>query len=114
MTILLDGEFLSGFDHRITANGQIDRKDLSGQNSSAAGGTRGGAWMLQVRLKIKMEDAEDLLALRAMFQADGFTEPTTDDGGRLPLIQPPLRAKSAPPGRGRHRWGWVARRACPR
>lgn len=72
MTILLDGNALPGFDHRITAQGQIERKDLSGQNSSTAGGHAGWkAWMLQVRMKIKMEDADDLLALRAMFQADG-------------------------------------------
>lgn len=85
MPLFLNGEFLPGFDHRITANGQIDRKDLSGQNSSTAGGHAGWkAWLLQVRLKIKMEDADDLLALRAMFQADGFTErtPTPFDGSR--------------------------------
>ncbi|MCH9047139.1 MAG: hypothetical protein IIA40_13675 [SAR324 cluster bacterium] len=85
MPLFLNGELLPGFDHRITANGQIDRKDLSGQNSSTAGGHAGWkAWLLQVRLKIKMEDADDLLALRAMFQADGFTERTTStvDGSR--------------------------------
>lgn len=78
MTILLDGDAFPGFDHRITANGQIDRKDFSGDGSSTAGGHAGWkAWLLQVRLKIAMEDADDLLALRAMFQADGFTERTT-------------------------------------
>ncbi len=43
MTIFLEGVKLPGFDHRVTAQGKIERKDLSGDTSSTAGGHGGGS-----------------------------------------------------------------------
>ena len=71
MTLLLDGDPIPGIDHRVTAQGQIERKDLSGQNSATAA-SHGGwkAWLLQVSVKVPMDDDIDLLRLRVLFQTE--------------------------------------------
>lgn len=71
MTPLLDGVPLPGYDHQIRAQGQIERKDLSGAQSSTAG-SHGGwkAWVLNVTCRVDKEQPNDLLALRRLFTAE--------------------------------------------
>ena len=75
MGIFLDGDKLPGYDHRVTAQCQIDSADLSGDTSSTATAHRGyKAWVLQVRTSINFENADQLLALRVMFEATAESE----------------------------------------
>ena len=70
MTLQLDETDLPGLDHRVTAQGQIERKDLSGQSSSGAS-SHGGwkAWILQVSVKVPMRSEIDLILLTELFHA---------------------------------------------
>ncbi len=43
MPLYLDGEQLPGFDHRVTALGQIERADLSGESSATLSAPAGRA-----------------------------------------------------------------------
>jgi len=78
MDIYLDGDKLPGYDHRVTAQGQIDRKDLSGESSSTAAAYAGWKpWLLSVRTRIDFDRPDALLELRTMFEAAQETEQTT-------------------------------------
>ena len=56
MNLLVDGNPIPGKDHHVTAQGQIERKDLYGQTSATAA-SHGGwkAWLLQVSVKMPIE-----------------------------------------------------------
>ena len=78
MTIYLDGEALPGYDHRVTANGQLVRKDQSGETSGTGSSHQGWkAWVIGVSCKVRFRDGADLARLRQLFQA------RTDAAGEL-------------------------------
>lgn len=98
MTLLLDGNPIPGKDHRVTAQGQIERKDLSGQTSATAA-SHGGwkAWLLQVSVKVPMEDDGDLLLLRILFQTqqgalEGFSITGTGKPKVFEITEPTANA----------------------
>ena len=79
MTVYLNGLELPGKDHRVVAQGQIERSDLSGSSSATAAGHGGWkAWALQVSLVIPFQDSHDLVNLGALYRAE-----ETDDGSEF-------------------------------
>jgi len=85
MTIFLDGERLPGYDHRVTGQAQLARRDQSGDNTGT-GSTHQGwkAWVIGVSCKVRFRDRADLARLRQLFQErDGAGAPRlfiiTDD-----------------------------------
>jgi hypothetical protein len=90
MKLLLDGVAVPGYDHKLTAHGQIDSKDLSGDTSSTGMGHEGWkAWVLQVRCRVNFDQQADLLTLRSLFQAEENTpgyEDSTPAGTGVPYV----------------------------
>lgn len=75
MTILLGGEKLPGYDHRVKVQGKIECKDLGREGSNTAGShVEWKPWILQVRLKINFDGGGGLLDL-------------CDPGGRRDLLE---------------------------
>lgn len=82
MALKLDGRPVPGYDQRVNVQGRLAREDQSGETSSTAASHKGWkAWTIGVSCKVRFKDAEDLTALRRLFQA------RTDEEGAFVLDQ---------------------------